>query len=309
MVYALSTVLLFLFTLTAGAQGYSYTTVDAPFPDSCCTVVTSVNATGELVGIYTDAHQHVHGFWLRGDGCAVPLLYSTPRGLSNAGTVVGFVQPPRETRTEAFIYQAGSVQRFTGPFPRGGPFPLETAALGINEAGGIVGTVLSAVDEKLRGFRRLGTLVTIIEAPDALETRVVGVDNLGRLVGMVLGTDNVRRAFRWEEGVGFTFLTIPNLPTVEVVGHTESGVLAGNANGQGVVYDGTTVQMIAVPGATVTDLFGIREQGGHITVWGRYIGTDAVHHGFVATSAPAPEPTPEPEERRPDKRRGQEKRR
>jgi len=45
------------------------------------------------------------------------------------------------------------------------------------------------------------------------------------------------------------------------------------------------VQLIEVPGATQTELFGIRNDG---TVYGSYLAADGVRHGFVATPNGAP---------------------
>ena len=305
MVPFLSTVLVLVLTLATVAGAYTFETVDVPFPDTSNTVITGLNATDDLVGAYVTAWGESHGFVWSREGCVVPLLDMTPRGITANGLVVGFFQPPGTGGTVGFLYQDGTRQ--TLRVPRAGPglpLPLATEALGVNDAGVAVGTVRLPGTEGTHGWRfDPGTQrFTLLQAPGAQTTHVTAIDNQDRIVGTLRAQDGTLHAFRWEHGV-FTSVAIPGLDRVEiqVVGHTDSGIFAGNANDKGFLFDGTAIEVVAVPGARVTQLFGIRQDG---AVFGRFIDAQDVSHGFVARpEAPEREPRQPKKPREPKERK------
>jgi uncharacterized membrane protein len=55
---------LFLLPLTQSAQAasFSFTTIDAPFPDATATVLTNINPNGRIVAIYINTSGAIHAF-------------------------------------------------------------------------------------------------------------------------------------------------------------------------------------------------------------------------------------------------------
>ena len=145
-----------------------------------------------------------------------------------------------------------------------------------------MGDFRSGVDGKFRGFLwdpATGEYTTI-EGPDAESTTALDISPTGRVLVRAFATGGARYYF-WEAGT-FTEIVISDLADladVDLVAFTDSGLFAGNAGEAGFVFDGETVQVIEVPGATLTNLFGLREDG---TVYGSFIDANGEHHGFIA---------------------------
>ena len=131
-----------------------------------------------------------------------------------------------------------------------------------------------------RGFRYTPAPPTwaSIESPDARSTAAVAITSDGHILVRSF-VDGVTRHYLWDEGVLTELPPIPDLPDVDLVGHTASGLFAGNVGLVGFVWDGTTVEVIEVPGAQLTEIFGLREDG---TVYGRYLDAAGESYGLIA---------------------------
>ena len=282
---SLFAVLTFLVALSPSAQAqYTYRTVDVPFPGVTGAVVTGLTARGTILGIYTDAAipANLHGFVQAKRGDVRPLLLVTPQDINAGEAITGWFQPPTGG-VEAFVYHEGTLHRLQFPRSRpGGSLTPITEALALNDAGVVVGDYQSGEDGVFRGFRYTPAPPTwaSIEAPDARSTAAVAITNDGHILVRAFGVDGVTRHYLWDEGVLTELPSIPNLPDVDLVGHTASGLFAGNVGRVGFVWDGTTVEVIEVPGAQLTEIFGLREDG---TVYGRAVDAEGVQHGFIAT--------------------------
>src|SRR5262249_53515832 len=68
---------------------------------------------------------------------------------------------------------------------------------------------------------------------------------------------------------------------------TDAGLMAGNAGSpqQGFLMFGGVVQSVSVPGSSLTEIFGMRQDG---TIYGRYIDAGGTDHGFVGFSDHTP---------------------
>lgn len=85
----------------------AFTTVDYPGDPTLATFVHGINDRGEVVGQYDLADGLVHGFLLS-RGAYTPLDYpgaywTTPTGINNAGTIVGFYAFAGEDRFHGFV--------------------------------------------------------------------------------------------------------------------------------------------------------------------------------------------------------------
>ena len=79
---------------------------------------------------------------------------------------------------------------------------------------------------------------------------------------------------------------LPSLPQLTLVGRLPSGVLVGNTDTSGFLFDGTTVTLIRHPGSSLTRLFGNDEDG---RLYGRAI-IAGISHGFLAVPQGLPDP-------------------
>jgi len=145
----------------------------------------------------------------------------------------------------------------------------------------VVGDYRSGVDRNYHGFRYdpVTQRYDTIDWPGATTTSLTGINNRGHMVGFYLDAQSRFHGIV-VDGTQRTEVQVPGIAQPELCGLTDDGTMAGNGDKAGFVLKNGVVQMIEVPGATLTELVGIRNDG---TVYGRYIGADGVHHGFVAT--------------------------
>ena len=238
----------------ATTEAYTFRTIKVPFAGSTNTTVSGVNDRGVVTGMYSDAAGANHGFLDGVRGSAHPLLLVVSKGINNDETVVGWYGS-----IEGFLYRGGSFWTFRCPVRREeGNFirPHVTEPLALNNKGVAVGDCYYSVpDEPSHGFiyDPVTRVTTLVDAPTGAGTALVAINNNNEAIGHSGG-----QLFKWQNGV-FTFFTIPTLPEAEISGITDQGVLAGNSGSVGFIYDGTTVQIIEAPGASVTSIEGIRE--------------------------------------------------
>ena len=263
--------------------GFTYRQVDVLFPGAHSTVVTGITPDGIPVGVYTDAAGHMQGFVRPRPRHFEPLLLTVPQAINASRVITGFFVPPGIGNIEGWTYNEGTFRRLRVPRPAPGqPFPIQTEAIAINNAGIVVGDFLSSVDQRYRGFvyHPASGVYTTVEAPGAEHTALIALDNHGSALGRATDFGGTSTAFYYSIATQtFTFIAIPEVDSTHLVGLTDGGVIAGNVGLVGFVFDGTTVQFIDVPRSQLTQLFGIQEDG---TVYGRFVGNDGVDHGLIA---------------------------
>jgi hypothetical protein len=273
--------------------GYQFHTLDIGFPGASATVVTGLTLRGLVVGLYQDAHHLDQGFLQTRGGRTTMLLNVTPQAIAGE-VVVGWYQTVAG-QTHGFVLRAGTFAPIQGPFVAGKGFAPVIEPLDVNAAGLVVGTFRSQVDAQVHGFLYDSTTGAWlqVDVPGATATTLAGINALGQQVGSFLDAGGQRHLFR-RTGTTVEDVTIPGLADADLVGLTDNGRLAGNAGASGFVVAAGTVELIAVPDAPLTQLFGIREDG---AVYGRYLDGDGVAHGFVAVpegSQLSLEPGPRP---------------
>jgi probable HAF family extracellular repeat protein len=141
-----------------------------------------VNNWGVAVGFYNDAMGASHGYTydtrtLKFTKVTLPVAADsvTATGINDKGAVVGFYTTGKITR--GFLLQHGSFQHFR--FGGG----TNTQALGVNNAGQVVGSYVDAAG-KMHGFvTSMGRLTTVDDPHGPGGTVVNGINNLGWLVG------------------------------------------------------------------------------------------------------------------------------
>jgi len=153
---------------------YTYTTIDDPLGTS---VAFGINDAGQVVGGYSDATNHEHGFLYSG-GTFTTLALSADTlayGINDAGQIVGDYFDG--SASHGFLYSGGTFTTLDDPCGTG------TSAHGINAAGQIVGTYLDA-NGRNQGFlldpnRGVFPPYFNIEYPSARETFAYGINDSG----------------------------------------------------------------------------------------------------------------------------------
>src|SRR5262245_54952517 len=102
------------------------------------------------------------------------------------------------------------------------PGAVHTLALGINEAGEIVGRYISS-DGNTHGFLLRAGVFTTIDVPGAIQTNIAGINSHGDIVGRHVTADNVSHVFVLSHSV-FT--------TIDFPGATFTGGARSNNRGQ-----------------------------------------------------------------------------
>jgi hypothetical protein len=292
MVFLVSVVLVLLAIPSVDASPYTFVPIVVPFAGAHETTVTGLTRDGTIVGTYVDAEFHTQGFvWRPGDSAQLlPLV--RPRGVSPDGTrLVGFYV---ENNTfQGFILEQGTVSVLPGPgTPRRAAmpprqFPANAAALGITDAGIVVGFYQEA-DAGLvhHGFAydpptRQYTTVDFA-VPGAVSSGVISIGPTGTILGFVLDALNTPKGVL-QEGATLTVLEAPGTTTGTMpVGLAADGTVALAADGRGVLYHaGVYTSVDMMPGATWLQPFGMRSDG---VLYGQ-VRTATARSGFLAYPA------------------------
>jgi uncharacterized protein (TIGR03437 family) len=261
----------------AHSQSYLYFTFDPP--GSTYTLVSGMNNSGQMVGMYQDSAGW-HSFLRSSDGVtyttiSVPGASQTnATGINNLGQVVGSYTDG--SGWHAFLRAVdGAFTTFDAPEA----FPY-TQPAAINDRGEIVGTKLSA-GPVTDGFLRSadGSTYATISAPGASATFVQGIANDGEIVGwyVVGGSYGPQRGFARRVDGSYTAIEVPGTTgATHVLAINNRGQVAGSSSGSGFVRnaDGTFVYLDKSPVA-------INDNG---QVAGNYSDTGG-YHGFLAVPA------------------------
>ena len=190
-------------------SGGTYTlTLDDPSATSI-TFAQGINASGEIVGYYQNSSTGYHGFLYGGgsyntlDDLSGTAGSTLAHGINASGQIVGEYVDSGGT-SHGFLYSGGTYITLTDPFAISGDpnHTNGTVALGINDAGQIVGyyygSPAQAGDSPPRhGFIYSGGIYTTIDNPSAnfLGTSVTGINNLGQVVGYYQNNSSGEQGF------------------------------------------------------------------------------------------------------------------
>jgi probable HAF family extracellular repeat protein len=173
---------------TGGSMGFIYsggTFTSLTVPGASTTRAFGINEAGQIVGNFRDA-SGTHGFLKSGQQFTtidVPGAIATElHGINDAGAIVGTFQTALGIR-HGFLYEAGL---FTTITPPGASQDGDYGALGINNAGQIVG---SFEEEILGGGRHgyvfsNGTFTNIVYGNSILDQQSYAINTLGQVVGI-----------------------------------------------------------------------------------------------------------------------------
>jgi probable HAF family extracellular repeat protein len=193
-----------------------------------------------------------------------------PQDMNIHGQVTGWYG--QAAGLQSFLKDRGSVSTITVPDS------ILTEAIGINDAGHIVGDYRSA-DGVFHGFLFANGVFTSFGD----DLGATDINNAGQIVGCY---DTCTRGFLLS-GSTFTPVDVPGAVVTAPHGINDAGDIVGSyfdgTTLRGFLYDGVTFTTIDAPGAVITSVFRINNSG---DVVGYYVTEPSPglfeHHAFVA---------------------------
>lgn len=196
-----STILVLAAALAAQAQTFKFVAIDVP--NSTQTTANGINNAGTIVGSYTTASGHTHGYRLQsGKFTTIDYPSSTStviNGINDFGDIVGTYQLSGSQNTHGFIrFHTGTIKKLDFP---GATFG--TTANGINKYLTVVGSFNNG---NQLGYTYKNGTYTKVSAPTNSfpDTKLNGISNLGVIVGQVFSGDSWRGF--WKIGSDLDFL-------------------------------------------------------------------------------------------------------
>lgn len=289
----------------AHAQGFTFTTIDAP--NSIFTVARAVNSQGDIVGWFPDTGFKRHGYLLS-NGNFTQIDFNndvnrrtTALGLNHGGDIVGDYRGT-DGRTHGYLLSGGTSTNIDPPSS------VRTTARAINSSGDIVGFFRDSTGG-FHGFlvnKSDLTSFTTLDFPGATFTLATAINDSGEIVGLHGDSAFVDHAF--VRSPGGTITAVADVPgavdtdswaidnTGRIAGFNDelgraalSGLLPDDkeffpvpvAVLHGYLRDGsslTRVNISGVSGGINTCIFGINDSG---VIVGQYDSPDGRTHGFV----------------------------
>jgi probable HAF family extracellular repeat protein len=141
------------------------------------------------------------------------------------------------------------------------PGAFSTEALGINNAGQIVGFFKDNTGAGQHGFLYDRGIFTTIDVPGATGTIPFGINNARQIVGTTATSTGIH-GFLYDGGT-FTTIDVPGAQETEAHGINDAGQIVGdfvdNAGLHGFLYHDGTFTAIDAPGAQSTQAFRIND--------------------------------------------------
>ncbi len=177
-----------------------------------------------------------------------------PRGLNDAGAVVGRVEGPSPGSIGPFLTQNGAPVNASPNVPRTSLYNFVNFNA-VNDTGDIALTYVT--DERQSALFKNGQ-TTLLAVPAGFTTSAYGINNAGTIVG------------------GYSSGVLQNFVFSNIVNH-------------GFLYAGGAYSTVDVPGAIATTIRDINNLG---VIVGDYVDPGGVDHGFIGTpDAAVPEPS------------------
>jgi probable HAF family extracellular repeat protein len=187
----------------------TFTTLGDPFGNRINYYASSINNSGQIVGIYFGQPQ---GFiYENGTYTSLPLYllgYNQITGINDRGQIVGSTYVPVGNVPHGFVYQNGVYTAVNDPLGVNG-----TAVTGINDRGEIVGYYLDSNHVQHGYLYSNGSYVTLDDPLGAHGTVATGINERGQIVGYYLDGSNAGQIggeyTDYQNGTHYAFLATP----------------------------------------------------------------------------------------------------
>ena len=283
-----STLFCLTFSSLLFAEDYTFLRID--FPGSTLTYANGINARGDIVGRYDDAHGRTHGFLLR-KGVFTTLdfpgaPYTAARAINARGDVTGRVQHG-DDNDHGFLLRDGNFTQID--FPNA----LTTTPRGINNAGDVTGN-FSRCKTCENGFILRDGVFQVVHIPGGFSSDIwLAQDNGQVMVGdAAMEPDNELHSFiRYKPG-NFQLIDFPGLsvPCTSPRWINERGEIVGlfavvntiddcynDPPTHGFLLRQGKYVLVDFPGATSTGVMSINDDG---WIVGVYVDKAGNSHGF-----------------------------
>jgi uncharacterized membrane protein len=283
---------LFCLALSSPLFAADYRFVRIDFPNAIATTAGSINARGDISGLYFDANDVGHGFLLS-KGVFITIdfpqaSFTSARAMNARGDIAGRIHDANGN-DHGFLLHDGLFTRIDYPGA------AATVARGINNAGDVTGNHVDSVGTESGFILKNGTFYNV-RVPHSLGTDVWMAEDNGRvMVGdTAFPSDGgaLHGYIRNQRG-DFQLIDFPGL-SVPCTGPrwiNERGEIVGlfatvstvdecfNSPTHGFVLRQGKYVAIDFPGSTSTSALGINDDG---VIVGDYSDQQGVAHGFKA---------------------------
>ena len=277
---------------------YSLTAFNVGISKTSNTSLYGINDSGQIVGSYvTTSGSATHGFY--GTTAAqnavngpTGLASTTPafaeiNGINNAGTYAGDYEAVSAGGTatpQGFTGAAGTVTTMA---------TANSAALGINNAGTVVGELFNSIGTGNQSFfQTSGGPLTAFNLTGYGTSSATGINDSGVMVGTATVSSLAGPTVSYISSVSapstFSLLNISGALDVYAQGINNSGIIVGaydtalNGPLTGFVDLNGTVTNVVFPSAASTEVNGINTQG---QIVGTYTDAAGALHGFIGAPA------------------------
>ena len=252
----------------------------------------AVNNAGVIAGDFVDAKSVQHGMILAGTklttvnhpNCTTSGGYPAAiafYGINKAGAAAGFCTSTKTNLFTGFVYSGGKFTAINFPKSKG------TQAIGINDAGDVVGAYLDSASVQ-HGFVKKGTKYTTIDVKGDTLTYAWDINNSGQMVVFALSSVGTYQSFVYN-GKTFKQIADPKASSTGTIARSlnNKGDVAGayfNSAGDeiGFLYHGGKYYDVIDPKATTeTKPDGVNDT---LEMVGRYVNSAGATLGFKVTT-------------------------
>lgn len=252
----------------------------------------AVNNAGAIAGDYVDAKSVQHAMILVGKklttvnhaGCTTTGGYPAAiafYGINKSGAAAGFCTSTKTSLFEGFVYSGGKFTAINFPKSNG------TQAIGINDAGDVVGAYLDSASVQ-HAFVKKGAKYTSIDVRGDTTPFAWAINNSGQMVVFALSSTGTYQSFVYN-GKTFKKIADPNASTSGTIARSlnNKGDVVGayfNSAGDeiGFLYHGGKYYDVIDPKAsTQTKPDGVNDT---LEMVGRYLNSSSATAGFKATT-------------------------
>jgi hypothetical protein len=255
----------------------------------------AVNKAGAIAGDYVDSAGIQHGMILAGKklttvnhpNCTTSGGYPAAiafYGINSAGAAAGFCTSTKTSLFTGFVYSAGKFTAINFPKSNG------TQAIGINDAGDVVGAYLDSASVQ-HGFVKKGSKYTSIDVKGDTTAYAWAINNSGQMVVFATNSTGGYDSFVYN-GKTFKKIADPNASTTGTIARSlnNKGDVVGayfNASGDEIgflFHGGKYFDVIDPKASTQTKPDGVNDT---LEMVGRYLNSASATLGFKAITKTA----------------------